>query len=339
VFFYEGFIKNHFNIEPQVFILGTITILTILRILFHYSLGEKSTRILLLLAPFMLTSSIAMQLSELYFFENFVYGYIHINPKTFTDLSLLIILQLTLFAHFSTIKKHWKQTLFFSGIMLFFLYVILSWRIREIFYYLDREDGPLEYLTFFLYLASCLISIVLLKIVKNLSIQKRLKYLWIVLLGVSAFLLFLISGEEISWGQRIFNINTPDPFVSYNMQKETTIHNAQFIFSFVYHAYFVLGIYGALSWVLNYIPIKIRGIRISTYLMPILSRWYLAPYFVVIIGYVCWRFTLTDNSFDPWEEASETFLSIGVFLLFLFSYLDIKKIKKGWKMFELILYH
>jgi hypothetical protein len=42
------------------------------------------------------------------------------------------------------------------------------------------------------------------------------------LLGV----LFLFgAGEEISWGQRIFNIETPEFFQSHNTQQETNIHN------------------------------------------------------------------------------------------------------------------
>jgi H+/Cl- antiporter ClcA len=33
------------------------------------------------------------------------------------------------------------------------------------------------------------------------------------------------AGEEVSWGQRLFNLETPELFQKYNAQKETNIHN------------------------------------------------------------------------------------------------------------------
>lgn len=37
--------------------------------------------------------------------------------------------------------------------------------------------------------------------------------------------LFFAAGEEISWGQRLFNIETPEKFMENNVQDELTIHN------------------------------------------------------------------------------------------------------------------
>ena len=36
---------------------------------------------------------------------------------------------------------------------------------------------------------------------------------------------FYVTGEEISWGQRLFNLATPDFFRSHNLQQETNLHN------------------------------------------------------------------------------------------------------------------
>jgi hypothetical protein len=38
-------------------------------------------------------------------------------------------------------------------------------------------------------------------------------------------MLFIGSGEEISWGQRIFQFSTPDYLLVYNKQKEFNFHN------------------------------------------------------------------------------------------------------------------
>ncbi|RJX27806.1 MAG: tetratricopeptide repeat protein [Desulfurivibrio sp.] len=36
---------------------------------------------------------------------------------------------------------------------------------------------------------------------------------------------FYVTGEEISWGQRLFNLATPDFFREHNLQQETNLHN------------------------------------------------------------------------------------------------------------------
>lgn len=50
-------------------------------------------------------------------------------------------------------------------------------------------------------------------------------------LGVTGFVTLLCifgMGEEISWGQRIFDIETPEYFLTYNKQAETGLHNLVF---------------------------------------------------------------------------------------------------------------
>jgi len=46
----------------------------------------------------------------------------------------------------------------------------------------------------------------------------------VIVIGL-AFIFFFAGGEEISWGQRIFNIQTPEALAEVNVQGETNIHN------------------------------------------------------------------------------------------------------------------
>jgi hypothetical protein len=48
-------------------------------------------------------------------------------------------------------------------------------------------------------------------------------FTWITL----AVLFFFAAGEEISWGQRIFNFETSGIFKSNNLQQETNLHNLE----------------------------------------------------------------------------------------------------------------
>ncbi len=82
-----------------------------------------------------------------------------------------------------------------------------------------EEDGIIEYSTaIFLLSVSIYLINKLLKTVKVISS----KNIGIILFSIIFFFGF---GEEISWGQRIFNIETPDFFIENNLQSETNIHN------------------------------------------------------------------------------------------------------------------
>lgn len=83
-----------------------------------------------------------------------------------------------------------------------------------------NEDGFAEYGT-----ALMLFCISLLSISRLIKIGGSKPFLW--KLGIAAMaLIFLFgAGEEISWGQRIFGIESSDYFLENNAQKETNLHN------------------------------------------------------------------------------------------------------------------
>lgn len=82
------------------------------------------------------------------------------------------------------------------------------------------EDGIIEWLQFVAVATTCLVLFArLMRSGKN----KRWKLLPVGLLAALAF--FFVAGEEISWGQRIFQIETPEYFLEKNAQQETNLHN------------------------------------------------------------------------------------------------------------------
>ena len=85
-----------------------------------------------------------------------------------------------------------------------------------------QEDGFIEYATFFF-----LFCISILCFSRLITQFKNQQLLWkIGVLG--AALLFLFgAGEEISWGQRIFGIESGEFFQGNNLQKETNFHNLE----------------------------------------------------------------------------------------------------------------
>ena len=83
-----------------------------------------------------------------------------------------------------------------------------------------QEDGMVEWITVAGLLAG---SIVCLSRVKKLFFKKNKWFLFVSFcLGL---FLFFSSGEEISWGQRILSIQSPEYFQKNNSQHETNLHN------------------------------------------------------------------------------------------------------------------
>lgn len=82
------------------------------------------------------------------------------------------------------------------------------------------EDGLLENITVLFLLAGCFVcwrrSLVL-------RFEKPKLFVWMCFLLGALF--FFGAGEEISWGQRIFDVETPEFFQEHNIQNETNIHN------------------------------------------------------------------------------------------------------------------
>lgn len=90
---------------------------------------------------------------------------------------------------------------------------------EELYLLIIREDGVIEYLTAsFLLFASIKLFFLFLKIYKKYSVFNfgLLSY---------SLVLFFGFGEEISWGQRIFGIQSPSFFSENNFQGEINLHN------------------------------------------------------------------------------------------------------------------
>lgn len=83
-----------------------------------------------------------------------------------------------------------------------------------------HEDGPLEWSQFALFATSGVLFAV-----AAWRAARRGDVLGAVLLAVGALGILGIAGEEISWGQRILGLETPEALATANHQDEINIHN------------------------------------------------------------------------------------------------------------------
>ena len=113
-------------------------------------------------------------------------------------------------------EDHLKLYVFIAGFFLFLTYASSLIINKETINSLSREDGLIENLTaMFFFLTSIFFFVIY-------FYKKQLIFL-------ALFCVFFIGGgEEISWGQRLLDFNTPKLIAENNIQGEFTFHNLNF---------------------------------------------------------------------------------------------------------------
>ncbi len=214
--------------------------------------------------------------------------------------------------------KEWPlriPILLFPIVVIFWLYVLKRYNFH--FYIsLIREDSLVEYLTAAVYFISSIIAAII-----SISFFKQRR----LFLGISYIFLacgmFWISGEEISWGQRILNVSSPSFFLEHNYQKETNLHNLELLGGtegILHKVDFIVGLYGAFLWI-ALVKIKKDKLLLSPYFIP---NWYLMSYFLTFL-----LFHAYGDYIKPYnnilgligldQEPVELILSLGFFMFIL----------------------
>jgi len=129
-----------------------------------------------------------------------------------------------------------------------------------------------------------------------------------------------IAGEEVSWGQRIFDWSTPTALERVNKQGETTVHNIAGVSSVTNLAMLLIGAVGFAAPLLA----ARYGARLprdfTRYVVPPL---FLTPAFLMLFAYKAIRLTLFPHpqsatvSFGEWPEFC---LAYGLFALALLTH-------------------
>lgn len=193
------------------------------------------------------------------------------------------------------------------------------WKIMAV------EDGPAEYLTSVAYIAASIICIAMFTRLK----KKQWTSPTAVMIGLMAAVFFIVAMEEISWGQRIFSIQSPEFFQTYNGQEEITLHN--FLSRYPLHMVFiVVGLYGSFAWKFFPEKFKTRFPKIAQFLVPSrLLQWYflpttllylyydyISPILINVLGLEIFQW---QHSIHGWiigkdQEPIELLMSIGVMM-------------------------
>jgi hypothetical protein len=208
--------------------------------------------------------------------------------------------------------------------ILIFAFVIVA-MIRgkesyEAFWEIVKEDGVAEYLTALFLFASAITFVFKTASAVRMRNPKQIFF------GVMVVLMFIFgAGEEISWGQRLFGIETGEYFMANNYQKEINLHNLEIggvdlnilIFSQMMFIglmfYFV--VLGLLTW-------KVKVVRklVIDFGVPI-PRWH-HTVVLLVSNYMVTTISLVKES-----ELHELALAGVLFLVFLNPAKSIKGVK------------
>jgi len=98
--------------------------------------------------------------------------------------------------------------------------LFLSRTDEKVYRIFVAEDGIVEWFTV---IGLLIIMVISFKRVLQLKAVRSRRF--IVMTALLGAFFFLGAGEEVSWGQRIFNVETPEFFRQNNAQMETNLHN------------------------------------------------------------------------------------------------------------------
>jgi len=207
-----------------------------------------------------------------------------------------------------------------SGFYLYSIFAVIAGTVLTLYYFIDEqfftwfaaEDHFSENLSalFLLITGVILLGNSFYKIKKGRRFREEALF---VLFG----LMFLFSaGEEISWGQRIFDLPTPGFFLKYNAQQELSFHNLFIFHTSLYNPNTILDVFVFLMGIM--IPIlcfrseKIRQ-ALDKINFPIIQLSFL-PIFSMGLIYGLAMVQITNHHLFAPNEIKEFIYSIGFFL-------------------------
>jgi hypothetical protein len=314
--FYTGFTQNHIYINSGLFLLLYLAFILILNTLNikTYSKNLKTINNKFIF-PFLIIAYAIILYLEKTNYPNFVFTRLHINRLDLFNLVALsgLIFYIS-FPNFKYIKSRVIYYLLPLSLVLIYFMRIFSSNFFEL---ITAEDAYLENGQFIFYLIASIYSFKVFKILKQKNTSKVYYRVFLLL----SFFLAFVAFEEISWGQRFFNIKTPDSYKNINVQNELTLHNIKHVqYNFIDPVYVLIGIYGSFSQIIlrRFKSTKWQRFFIFTPPFYLTFAFFTVSAYYIILNYFKFTYLLTPafyNNFIISQEVSETYLALA-FLIY-----------------------
>lgn len=203
---------------------------------------------------------------------NFTFSLFHLNYQKITYIAIL-----SGWLWFWHTSKKWRQKqshkiFFLSGLIIVAIALIVSLWPFDYFFKLSEEDKLIENTQA---ISLFIGSIFFFLMSRRLFLESR-RFMGI-LFAFAGVVLFFVCGDEISWGQRLFNIPVPSFFQHYNVQDEITVHNLSWFDTWDNLMFIMVGLYGSCGWII----LSRFGRKLRNRLELIVPQWYFFPYFLL----------------------------------------------------------
>lgn len=294
--------EKYFQIDPFIFLIIFITISLFIKIKLRFEFSQAIKKINnKIILPISAIISIFLTFLDYQNHPNFVFGKFFINYDklgiiAITSFSFLLISLKSLYW-----IKNYKKIIFFFPLLLYLMFSIIKLWPFDFFKKIVQEDNFVENTQFFVVLISSIISFLIAKYF--IKINK----IFFILYLIFTIILFLIAGDEISWGQRILNYKTPQKIEIQNTQNELTFHNLESVVNYIWIIYLIISIYGSLSHLLKF-PIKYQKI-FNFFSIP----WFASSYFIFSLIYHSIALPWKNHHIGDWSEITELVMYLGIF--------------------------
>jgi len=314
-YFYYGFVRN--NLASPI-LIGLVVLITHLFV--HKKMQQKLSDDFVrlnwyFLAPATLLIGLAAYYLEEYglLFPNYFFTNFRFHYLAMPFLALPAFAFGAVHASGSFWKQNWKNLTVILSTILVISAGFLFYHDNLLYKSLTVEDGVVEYLTALGFLISGIVALLLTR-KRNFFSNSLVKNVFIagcVLVGIS---LMFVAGEEISWGQRLLGIDTPEAIAEQNRQGEINLHNSEAFWPYVYTAYFYVGMYGLIAWIAEWLTrdILVLSKKQSVWKKIIIPGGHLFVLFGGISLYVWLRTIHGPWKYQPWEEYTELLLVLGI---------------------------
>lgn len=322
IFTYIGAFKAHFFVSPLLIAISIAIVHIIIRWRTGVSFGTNFAKITMLgAAPFFLTLYTLMdhfeEFSSKVFYPNYFFENVEIDLRSLLPFAVAIFS----FGIAHSTRLFWQRYVGFAWFTLTFWIIMLA----GIFYFnnlgdprvwndLVTEDGPVEYGTSIAFAAAGILTLMLPRYTAQFAKTQRARTIFTWLCRLVGVGLIMIALEEISWGQRIFNFETPENLAEVNTQKELTIHNNIIVWPIVYWSYFSVGLFGCVAfifaWILKDLLPKTKVV--ANWLLLMAPKPYLFLNFFLIVLYVWLRKVNGFWQYNKLEEFAELILAVGI---------------------------
>lgn len=214
------------------------------------------------------------------------------------------------------ISKHYPRIIFVFGVIILITFYLINVFSQEfLFTKILGEDNFNEYLQVIILIIGSLVAFKL-----GVLARHKLKFIGILYIVIAGSL-FFVTMEEISWGQRIFHVQTPALLEEMNNQKEINIHNLKAIDKFFPIGYVFLGLYGAFAhFTKPFLKSIVNPKLISSFIpSPMLFPFFFSGFFIflyIVIG--------APDPVRNWAEIAETMLYAGITIFIIENYVKFK---------------